>query len=65
MVAFIVPVAGQSIAPEHLDALCLDRIARFKRPKAYFFTEDLPRNAMGKVTQPAVRELFSARGRVD
>ena len=60
VVAFIVPVAGQSIAPEHLDALCLDRIARFKRPKAYEFTEALPKNNYGKVLKTELRKAVNS-----
>ncbi len=32
-----------------LDALCLEHIARFKRPKAYVFLPELPKNNTGKV----------------
>jgi long-chain acyl-CoA synthetase len=44
-----------------LDALCLDRIARFKRPKAYVFLEELPKNGAGKVLKTALRERVSVR----
>ena len=40
-----------------LDALCLARIARFKRPKAYVFLADLPKNNAGKVLKTALREF--------
>ena len=39
-----------------LDALCLDHIARFKRPKAYVFLAELPKNNTGKVLKSALRE---------
>jgi long-chain acyl-CoA synthetase len=42
-----------------LDALCLSRIARFKRPKAYVFLRELPRNNTGKVVKTALREAIS------
>ena len=42
-----------------LDALCLERIARFKRPKAYVFLAELPKNNTGKVLKTDV-----ARARV-
>jgi long-chain acyl-CoA synthetase len=49
-------------ALEHaLDALCLDRIARFKRPKAYVFLSELPRNNTGKVLKTALREQLLRR----
>ncbi len=39
-----------------LDRLCLDHIARFKRPKAYVFVEELPKNNTGKVLKTVLRE---------
>ena len=41
-----------------LDALCLDHIARFKRPKAYRFVEALPKNSTGKVLKTELRKLL-------
>jgi acyl-CoA synthetase (AMP-forming)/AMP-acid ligase II len=38
-----------------LDAHCLARIARFKRPKAYAFLDELPKNETGKVLKTALR----------
>lgn len=35
-----------------------DRIAPYKVPRTWLWVEDLPRNEMGKVRKPAVRELF-------
>ena len=43
-----------------LDSLCLDRIARFKRPKAYFFVAELPKNNAGKVLKTALRERLAS-----
>ncbi|HLG89228.1 MAG TPA: AMP-binding protein [Alphaproteobacteria bacterium] len=40
-----------------------DRIANFKVPKAVFFVEELPRNAMGKVQKNILRERY--RGTFD
>ena len=42
-----------------LDALCLAAIARFKRPKAYVFLSELPKNNNGKVLKNALRERLS------
>jgi long-chain acyl-CoA synthetase len=39
-----------------LDALCLQHIARFKRPKAYVFLAELPKNNTGKVLKTVLRE---------
>ncbi len=34
-------------------------LARYKQPKRVIFTEDLPRNNMGKVQKNLLRERFS------
>ncbi|RZT25651.1 acyl-CoA synthetase (AMP-forming)/AMP-acid ligase II [Mycobacterium sp. BK558] len=51
VVAFIV---GQA-PPAELDALLLDRIARFKRPKRYLYLDELPKNSYGKVLKRELR----------
>jgi long-chain acyl-CoA synthetase len=43
-----------------LDAWCLDRIARFKRPKAYWFVAELPKNNTGKVLKTELRKRIAA-----
>ena len=40
---------------EELDRTCLDRIARFKRPKEYHLVEALPTNNYGKVLKRELR----------
>lgn len=53
LVAYVVGSASE----QELDALCLARIARFKRPKHYIFVEALPKNNYGKVVKTELREL--------
>jgi long-chain acyl-CoA synthetase len=53
-------VVGEASAGE-LDALCLSRIARFKRPKDYVFIEALPKNNYGKILKTELRALDAAR----
>ncbi len=43
-----------------LDALCLEHIARFKRPKSYVFVAELPKNNTGKVLKTALRDSITA-----
>jgi malonyl-CoA/methylmalonyl-CoA synthetase len=43
---------------ESLRSWCGDRLSPYKIPRQLLVVEHLPRNAMGKVTKPAVRELF-------
>ena len=44
-----------------LEALCLEHLARFKRPKRYVFVDDLPKNAAGKVLKRELRERIGGR----
>src|SRR5690349_1309139 len=55
VVAFVVP-RGNAPPTDELDRACLDRIARFKRPKEYRFVEQLPKNHYGKVVKAELRE---------
>ncbi len=36
------------------------KLARFKQPKRIFFTEELPRNAMGKIQKNSLREKYGS-----
>jgi acyl-CoA synthetase (AMP-forming)/AMP-acid ligase II len=56
VVAFVVAAPGEDLTPHALDAHCLDRIARFKRPKRYLFLDALPKNSYGKVLKRQLRE---------
>ena len=58
VVAFVVPQLGVSLDLQALDALCLQEIARFKRPKRYEIVEALPRNNYGKVLKTELRGRF-------
>ena len=42
-----------------LDRLCLDHVARFKRPRQYFVLAELPKSAYGKVLKTSLRGYFS------
>ena len=53
-------VVGDARAAE-LDALCLDRIARFKRPKDYVFVDALPKNNYGKILKTELRTMDARR----
>ena len=55
VVAFVVTRPGASVAPADLDRLCLDNIARFKRPKDYKFIDALPKNNYGKILKTELR----------
>lgn len=58
--AAVVLRPGEVTSGEDLRAFTKKRLAPYKVPKDVLLLEDLPRNVMGKVTKPAVRDLFSA-----
>src|SRR5262249_42712019 len=51
VVAVVVPASGRSLTQAELDQLCGEWIARFKRPKHYFLTSELPKNSYGKIVK--------------
>jgi acyl-CoA synthetase (AMP-forming)/AMP-acid ligase II len=55
VVAFVVARPGATLEPAALDRLCLDNIARFKRPKSYRLVDALPKNNYGKVLKTKLR----------
>ncbi|NNF12997.1 MAG: AMP-binding protein [Gemmatimonadetes bacterium] len=57
--AALVPRRGTDFDVDSLRAFAKDRLAPYKVPKDFLVVADLPRNAMGKVTKPAVRDLFT------
>lgn len=59
VVAFVVCRDGGKAGEGELDRLCLDSIARFKRPKEYRFIDRLPKNNYGKVLKTELRKLLS------
>jgi len=58
VVAFVVSRPGTEIARDTLDRLCLDHIARFKRPREYRFVDALPKNNYGKVLKTELRRML-------
>jgi acyl-CoA synthetase (AMP-forming)/AMP-acid ligase II len=61
VIAFVVQQPGAAeVTAETLDQLCLDNIARFKRPKGYRFVEALPKNNYGKILKTDLRDVLKA-----
>jgi malonyl-CoA/methylmalonyl-CoA synthetase len=54
-----IELAAGDTTPEELRAWARDLLAPYKVPKQVCFVDALPRNAMGKVMKPALRELFA------
>ena len=57
VVAYVVASDAIDAEPASLDALCLEHVARFKRPKDYKYVESLPKNNYGKVLKTELREI--------
>ncbi|MEQ8269042.1 MAG: AMP-binding protein [Parvibaculum sp.] len=60
-VAFVVST-GEKPARESFDALCLDHLARYKRPRDYILVDELPKSSYGKILKSALRESWAGRG---
>ena len=66
VVAFVVPDDPTAPPPtDDLDHTCLERIARYKRPKEYRFLEALPTNNYGKVVKRELRDQLQAETDAD
>ena len=59
-VAFVVCRPGKLAAAAELEALCLQHIARFKRPSEYRLLDGLPKNNYGKVLKTELRQVLEA-----
>lgn len=59
VVAFVVSKQAHEALEKELDQLCIEHIARFKRPKRYIFLEDLPKNAAGKIVKNELRSMLA------
>ncbi|MBT3929506.1 MAG: long-chain fatty acid--CoA ligase, partial [Rhodospirillaceae bacterium] len=60
VIAFIAPSEGTEVDTSALDQLCLDNIARFKRPKGYRVAAALPKNNYGKIVKRELRNMLEA-----
>ncbi len=60
VVAFVVVDDAAQPTVDDLDRVCIESIARFKRPKEYRFVDALPTNNYGKVVKRELRELLRA-----
>jgi len=55
-IAFVVKKQGMNISTEELQQFCLERLAKYKVPKEFYFAECLPRNAAKKLLRRKLRE---------
>ncbi len=59
--AFIVAKGARPVDEAALDSLCLEQIARFKRPRAYHLLAELPKNSYGKVLKIELRRSLQSK----
>jgi malonyl-CoA/methylmalonyl-CoA synthetase len=50
--------SGERLTLESLREWCQERLSKYRIPSRLLVVDELPRNAMGKVTKPAVTQLF-------
>ncbi|MSR20392.1 MAG: long-chain fatty acid--CoA ligase [Gemmatimonadetes bacterium] len=58
--AAVVRRPASEVSEAELRTFAKSRLAPYKVPKQFLFVAELPRNPMGKVTKPAVREIFQS-----
>jgi malonyl-CoA/methylmalonyl-CoA synthetase len=61
VVAVIVCREGHAVNSEALIEYCKEQLAAYKKPRQVVFVASLPRNALGKIVKPALREMLSER----
>ncbi|WP_029521542.1 fatty acid--CoA ligase [Persephonella sp. IF05-L8] len=55
-VAFIKLVEGSNLTEKEIRNYLKDKLANYKIPKLFYFVEDMPRNATGKILKRVLRE---------
>jgi len=61
VVAFIVCQSNTTLNPQTLDAWCLSQMASYKKPKRYFFVDELKKNSYGKILKTELRKQLRER----
>ncbi len=59
-VAFVALRPGRSVVPDDLIEHCRGFLARYKVPREVYIEEVLPKNAVGKIAKPMLRERLRA-----
>jgi acyl-CoA synthetase (AMP-forming)/AMP-acid ligase II len=57
--AAVVLRPGAGVQPVELDAFCRERLAGYKRPRDWFFIDEIPKNVSGKVLKRELRVQFA------
>jgi acyl-CoA synthetase (AMP-forming)/AMP-acid ligase II len=59
-VAYTSARAGAELNAEALHELCNEELAKYKRPVLIEVLEELPKNAVGKIDKPALRQATAS-----
>lgn len=60
--AFVVPASGAALTADEIRSFLRGTVAGFKIPKYVHVRAELPRNALGKIVRPALREDATTTG---
>ena len=59
VVAFVTLRPGEQASDEDLRAHTLEQLAKYKVPRQWYFVDELPRNATGKVLKDQLRHRLA------
>jgi acyl-CoA synthetase (AMP-forming)/AMP-acid ligase II len=59
VIAYVESAPGQQVEPDLLKRFCSGRLSGYKRPVEIHVIEALPRNAVGKISKPTLRETHA------
>lgn len=62
VIAYVALRSGFTASAAALDEHCAGRLTRYKRPATINIIDSLPKNAMGKIDKPKLRELWANFG---
>jgi acyl-CoA synthetase (AMP-forming)/AMP-acid ligase II len=62
VIAYVALSPGFTASAAALDEHCAGRLTRYKRPSTINVIDSLPKNAMGKIDKPKLRELWAKSG---
>jgi long-chain acyl-CoA synthetase len=54
--AFVILKAGEAATEQEMKKFCLERLANYKVPREFIFTDSLPKTAGGKIDKQSLRE---------
>ena len=60
--AAVVARPGERVTQAELDELCRGQLAGYKRPRVWFFVDEIPKNVSGKVLKRTLRDRYADRG---